>query len=318
MPTWGWRVFVALVSLPSFFVALLRVFVTEESPRYLWATGQTQEAIAVLERIWHTNDDARSDIPNEKDNSAGGCITSSSMMMLMLERRDSPLMIMDDVHPARRSSCWNNNLGLVFSRQDAHQRQHTLVLGWIWFFHFSGYWGISMYLPAYLKTRGGFGDDVYLIFLYMVLAEIPALALLVLVVDRLGRKTSLRLFLFGAALSTAVFAYVSSHSHDAHEDHDHSSRLVILSAMGIYFCTTPVFATLFTYTPESYPTEIRTTIMGLMNGLSSCAGIIVPLLSATLVEASPAWLYPCTWSACFLTAAIASCFLQMETTSRCL
>ena len=51
LPTYGWRVFVAACSVPSYLILVYRCFVRYESPRSLFIRGKREEAKEVLKAI---------------------------------------------------------------------------------------------------------------------------------------------------------------------------------------------------------------------------------------------------------------------------
>ena len=51
LPTYGWRVFVAACSVPSYIVLVYRCFIRYESPRSLFIRGKKKEGLRVLEAI---------------------------------------------------------------------------------------------------------------------------------------------------------------------------------------------------------------------------------------------------------------------------
>lgn len=268
IPTYGWRYLAAAMSIPSFIVGIIRFFVTEESPRFLLMAGRTSDAALVLRRIAQIN--------------------GFSDFQLRSSHLQQPLISDTPQHGFKK----------LFSKE---YKRTTLLAIAIWFFHFSGYWGITMYLPAYLAQMNA---NQYGIFMLMVAAEIPGLLLLMYCIDRksCGRLGSLRWFTFAAAVSTAAFAMCQK-----------DTMFMAFLAMMVYFFTIPVFAVLFTYTPELYPTQRRTTAMALMNTVSSIPGMFIPFVSATLLSLEPKWIYPATWASCFAIAAVISLFLTIET-----
>ncbi len=52
------------------------------------------------------------------------------------------------------------------------------------------------------------------------------------------------------------------------------------------FFTLGAFATLYTYTPETYPTTLRTTGMGSASGWARVGGFIAPYVGGLLIDAS--------------------------------
>ena len=46
-----------------------------------------------------------------------------------------------------------------------------------------------------------------------------------------------------------------------------------------------MYASIYTYTPEVYPTKFRTTAVGICSGISRFAGVLAPILTGIVIKA---------------------------------
>jgi putative MFS transporter len=60
----------------------------------------------------------------------------------------------------------------------------------------------------------------------------------------------------------------------------------MIAAGCMSFFTLGAFAVLYTYTPETYPTTLRTTGMGSASGWARVGGFIAPYVGGLLIDAS--------------------------------
>ena len=134
-------------------------------------------------------------------------------------------------------------------------------------------------------------------------AELPGLLLAAVAVDRIGRRRSM-----GAALSlNSVFtlpliAYAS------------------ISAGGETFCLVAArcfimaaFTVLYVYAPETQPTAVRATAMGVGNGFARLGGILCPLFAVEMVENGQLAGVAATFAALAAVTAAAAFHLPLET-----
>ena len=276
-----WRTLMAIVALPSFLVAGVRLKVTEESPRYLLSQGRIQEAAEIIKRIAQVN----------------------GMPHLIIELDTlyyDPVLCMMTEEKEVKALSFRETL-----RNSPKLRNTTIALSFVWLFQFWGYWGMTIYLPTYL-TR--IGVNFYQSFMVMVSMQLPALALLSYFIDRVGRLTCLRICAFASAIIVAIFAVL-----------DTSSWIFTVLAMFLYAAICPIFAILFTYSPELYSTQLRSTAMGLLNAVSCIPGLTAPFISSWLLTLpQQTWLYPIVWASCFALVFLFSFALHTETSTKTL
>ncbi|XP_055900661.1 uncharacterized protein LOC106050771 [Biomphalaria glabrata] len=182
-------------------------------------------------------------------------------------------------------------------------RRHTLAFSLIWFLQAAGYWGVTVYLPEYMDKLG---VDPYLNMFSVFIGEIPGLFLAMILIEShmLGRIRTLRFFSSLTAGSLLVFSIIPHHAFKA----------VLIIAC--YFSMVPIYSILNAFTPELYPTDIRSTAMAWMNVLIEIPGLITPFASASLVSSDLPWLYPVTWGSVFLIQCLLTLAIKTETAGK--
>jgi MFS transporter, putative metabolite:H+ symporter len=171
----GWRVAFALGALPAIYALYIRRALPE-SPRYLLASGHSQEAKASIQRA---TDMAGSsdDIPTLESFASQSRASSRSRNW---------------------RSIWTGTLS-----------GRTFMLWVLWFGMVYSYYGIFSWLPSILANKFTLvrGLEYNLV---ITLAQIPGYFTAAWLVERWGRKRTLSLFLFGSALGSFLFRGSSS------------------------------------------------------------------------------------------------------------
>lgn len=124
-----------------------------------------------------------------------------------------------------------------------------------------------------------------------------------LLVERWGRKPVLVVYLAASALFTFLWAIADT------------TGTVLAAAALVSFFSLGAWATLYTYTPETYPTTLRTTGMGSASGWARVGGFIAPYVGGLLFATSLV-LALSVFAAAFLAAAVVVSLFAFETRGR--
>ena len=100
-----------------------------------------------------------------------------------------------------------------------------------------------------------------------------------ILVDNIGRRRCLWLFMIGASVFTTPLLRAS-----APEPGQASGGLDIAALFCTRMFAYGAFIVLFIYTPELYPTQIRSFAFGLYNALSRLGGLFSPFIAVDLFE----------------------------------
>ena len=266
LPDTGWRWLFAISALPGLLGFVLRLWVPE-SPRYSLLEGRVDEAAEALRQVARIN--------------------GKEVEIGRLE-------------PIKRSS--TPPTAALFSGKLARR---TLLLSVVWFFLSLGYYGVFVWLPGIFVTQGfGFvrGYD-YLVLL--ALAQVPGYMLAAYLLERIGRRATLALFLFSSSVACMMFALSTT------------PTLITVGSMLLSFSLLGAWGALYAYTPEVYPTEVRATGMGWTGAMARAAGILAPTLGGYLLGISLS-LALLIYAASLLIAGVASLLMREDPKGRAL
>jgi putative MFS transporter len=237
----GWRIVQVITAVPILLLLWWRRALPE-SPRYLLSRGRLGEAEAVVARL------------EQRVERATG--------------RPLPPVTADDSVDAGLTGegrAGHGLAGLVMLWRGRLARQ-TATTWSLWFSITFAYYGFFTFIPSLLVHEGltitkSFG---YSIAIY--LAQVPGYYSAAFVSERLDRKWTIGGYLVGGALSALGLATASGNSQ--------------LLAFGILlsFFMNGTYSCLYSYTPEVYPTAIRTTGMGAASAFGRVGGILSPII----------------------------------------
>ncbi|KYO18668.1 hypothetical protein Y1Q_0009125 [Alligator mississippiensis] len=229
-----WRWLQLAVTLPNFFF-LLYYWCLPESPRWLIAQKKNDKAMKVINRIAKGN----------------GKKLPSSFQSLIPQEEDGE----------------KHNPSFLDLVRTPQIRKHTFILMYTWFTSSVLYQGLIMHM-------GIAGGNIYLDFFYSALVEFPAALILILTVDRIGRRYpwAVANVVAGAAcLATALIP----------EDlYWLKATAACLGRMAITMC----YEIICLVNPELYPTFLRNLGVLVCSSMCDVGGIITPFIVYRLAE----------------------------------
>lgn len=261
VPSFGWRPLLATSAVAAILVLWIRSKVPE-SPRYLAISGKTDEAREIL-----------ADVARENGRPA-------PEGELVAGERQSGTTV---------ARLWKPGV-----------RRMTLMLWITWFCISLAYYGIFTWLPQAFVAQGFSSLQTYQNTFILALAQVPGYFSAAYLVERLGRRNTLGIYLIASGVFTFLFAVVTGFGG------------LLACAMLMSFFALGAWAALYAWTPESYPTEIRTTGMGWASGMARVAGIITPTLGGILFGYALVSALS-TWAAAFVIGGIVVFLLGVET-----
>ena len=156
----------------------------------------------------------------------------------------------------------------LFSRD---YRGRTILLWTLWFVLVYTYHGIFIWLKKFF-TASGLIPNPLLYYFVVTSIQVPGYLAATMLLDRVGRKRVLLIFLTLSGLGCLGFSLA----------HDFTS--ILLTSSIISFFNLGAWAALYTYTPELYPTEIRATGSGSAASCGRVGGILQgPITGAVLM-----------------------------------
>lgn len=142
--------------------------------------------------------------------------------------------------------------------------RRTIVSCLMWFAVTFAFYGFNLWIPTLLVAQGYSLSNSFTFVLLFYIAQIPGYLSAAFLNDRLDRKWVSATYLLGGVVATLLMGRV------------HGPGPVIATGMLLSFCLTGVYASLYTLTPELYPTRIRATGNSFSTAVGRIGGIIAP------------------------------------------
>ena len=236
IPTYGWEIAFYIGAIPALYVFYLWK-VIPESALFLMKKGRVDEAHELVSNIERSLGVEPGSKPTADQIQTAASTASFSVAQLF-----SPLYI-------KRTIClWIMWFGIVFS-----------------------YYGIFLWLPTLLVQAGYDMVRSFQFVLWMTVAQIPGYFVASVLVDRIGRKPTMSIFLLGCAICAFMFGNA------------HSIAEIYLWGCLMSFFNLGAWGVLYTYSPELYPTEARSTGVGWAAAFGRIGGILAPMVVAMLM-----------------------------------
>ncbi|WP_379134362.1 MFS transporter [Paenibacillus sp. sgz500958] len=162
-------------------------------------------------------------------------------------------------------------IAVVWSSQ---YRRSTIMLWILWFTVIFSYYGMFLWLPTVMMLKGFSLVKSFGYVLIMTLAQLPGYFTAAYFIEKFGRKFVLVVYLLLTAISAAWFGNSTTEG------------MLIAAGICLSFFNLGAWGGMYAYTPELYPTAVRSTGSGLATSFGRIGGIIAPLLVGYLVERS--------------------------------
>jgi putative MFS transporter len=152
------------------------------------------------------------------------------------------------------------------------------------------YYGLFLWLPFVLQGEKHFHVDVYLLLTLSALSQFPGYGAAIWLVERVGRKPTLAAFLFLGGVSAYAFAAADTQA------------VYITALFFVGFFNLGAWGAVYPYTAELFPTRLRSSAFGLMEGVGKAAAIAGPYIFGHLKDATGST----TWSLTFIAIVMAA------------
>ncbi len=169
-------------------------------------------------------------------------------------------------------------------------RSRAATTALIWIALNISYYGLFLWLPFVLQGEKSFHVNVYLLLTLSALSQFPGYAAAIWLVERIGRKPTLAAFLFLGGVSAYAFAVADS------------SSVYITALFFVGFFNLGAWGAVYPYTAETFPTRLRSSAFGLMEGVGKTAAIAGPYIFGNLKDATGST----TWSLTFIAIVMAA------------
>lgn len=153
-------------------------------------------------------------------------------------------------------------------------RRSTIMLWILWFTVVFSYYGMFLWLPTVMVLKGFSLVKSFEYVLIMTLAQLPGYFTAAYFIEKFGRKFVLVIYMLFTAVSAAWFGNATTEG------------MLMAAGICLSFFNLGAWGGMYAYTPELYPTTIRSTGAGLATSFGRIGGIIAPLLVGVLVGKS--------------------------------
>ena len=233
IPNHDWHAAFFVGGIPALYVFLLWKLVPESIP-YLINKGRLEEAHAIVSKL----------------------------------ERDAGVEVVEKIEVAPVAEKSTISFGQLWSKTFARR---TLMLWLIWFGIVFSYYGIFTWLPSLLVEKGYPIVKSFEYSLILILAQLPGYVAAAWLIEKLGRKTTLSLFMAACAVCAYFFGGAGS-----------ETEIIVWGCL-LSFFNLGAWGVLYTYTPEQYPTNIRAFGSGWASAVGRIGGIIAPLVVTNMM-----------------------------------
>ena len=157
---------------------------------------------------------------------------------------------------------WTERLAALWA--PAHRR-NTLMLWILWFTVVFSYYGMFLWLPSVMIGKGFALIKSFEYVLLMTLAQLPGYFTAAWLIERMGRKFVLVVYLLGTAASAWAFGNATT-----------EGMLLLFGAL-LSFFNLGAWGALYAYSTENYPAPIRASGVGTAAAVGRVGGILGPL-----------------------------------------
>mmetsp|Transcript_12240 Transcript_12240/g.18533 ORF Transcript_12240/g.18533 Transcript_12240/m.18533 type:complete len:400 (-) Transcript_12240:156-1355(-) len=284
IPGISWRWFAVVCAVPAILALILTTLVLPESPRYLVGKGKFKEAAAVLSDM-----------------------SGMAVFAHNLEQADS----YSHSHSVdKRSISTSSNTSLPDLKEltvvhlfRPELIRTTLNIMLIWFTLSFGSYGLSTWITVLFEDIGM--GNVYASAFIFALANLPGNMVSIMYMDRIGRRRLLTGGMVLAAISAIGFAEGASHP-----------SVVILCATLFNAFSVAGWNALDCLSVENFPTEVRTTAMGVLAASGRIGAVCAQFVNGTLEKNVPLLLF--VTSGCMFLGGFAARFTPRDETGKAL
>ncbi|GAB0094995.1 organic cation transporter protein [Sergentomyia squamirostris] len=210
-------------------------WVMDESPRWLWMQGRTREAIDIVDK-------------GLKMNGRG-----ISMDKEYFARKTKATMLQDEES--------QTSAGVADLFKTPNLRMKTINVCVNWFANSLVYYGLSL-------STGKLHGNPFLILFIMGLVEYPSYIVVVLLLDKMGRRFLTSFLMLAGGLCCIAATQMAQGS----------TTTTGIVMMGKLFIAGS-FAIIYNYSAELFPTVVRNSAMGLGSMAARLSGALTPLIT---------------------------------------
>lgn len=155
-------------------------------------------------------------------------------------------------------------------------RRTTVMLWVLWFCVVFSYYGMFLWLPSVMLLKGFGLVKSFEYVLIITLAQLPGYFTAAYFIEKLGRKFVLAAYLLLTGASAIWFGVATTEG------------MLIAAGICLSFFNLGAWGAMYAYTPELYPTSVRSTGVGLAASIGRIGGVIGPYLVGMLISGGTA------------------------------
>ena len=243
----GWRWALAIGMIPALYSLVIRLGMPE-SVRFLEQQGRHQEAERVVRGF---EESAGIPAPAAEGTSPATQGTAACA--------DAPAAAASTTSIPKQG-IWSQAL-----------RRRTAGLWTVWFCINLAYYGAFIWIPTLLVDRGFGLPRSFAFTLIITLAQIPGYAVSAWLIEVIGRRWTLTVFLAGSAVAATAFGLADTEA------------MIIAAGCALSFFNLGAWGALYAIGPELYPTAVRGTGTGAAAGFGRIASLLAPFVVPLLV-----------------------------------
>lgn len=153
----------------------------------------------------------------------------------------------------------------------AKYRLSTVTLWIMWFTVVFSYYGMFLWLPSVMMMKGFSLVKSFQYVLIITLAQLPGYFTAAYLIEKAGRKFVLVVYLLLTAASAIWFGNAETEG------------ALIAAGICLSFFNLGAWGGMYAYTPELYPTAIRSTGVGLASSFGRIGGVLGPFIVGLLI-----------------------------------
>jgi MFS transporter, putative metabolite:H+ symporter len=177
----------------------------------------------------------------------------------------------------------------------------SVVIMLVWIALNVSYYGLFIWLPGVLASEGRIALNPYVLLALVALAQFPGYAASLWLVEAWGRRPTLATFLALGGVSALTFALA------------HSTAVYVAALFFVGFFNLGAWGAVYPYTSELFPTRLRSTAFGMVEGVGKAAAIAGPYLFGYLLDLTGATVWSLTFVAAVMAVGALVALLGRET-----
>lgn len=193
-----------------------------------------------------------------------GALPALYALYLRVSIEDSPRFTAQKDH----SASYRDKFMTVWA---VKHRRSTIMLWILWFTIVFSYYGMFLWLPTVMVLKGFSLVKSFQYVLIMTLAQLPGYFTAAYFIEKFGRKFVLVTYLLLTGVSAIWFGTATTES------------VLLAAGISLSFFNLGAWGGVYAYTPELYPTTIRSTGVGLAASFGRIGGVIAPFLVGMLI-----------------------------------